>query len=233
MLIHLHRTTWLCMFAIKSKSVMTVRLPRQSMTESSAKERSAVQIKLSEVIGALSCALDITEGQPKGGSKAARAIIELRCDRGAKIARELEFPELTATAIRSLDEHYTHQILSRVQGFKGLADLAAHHLQLDGKGYHRGWDASQWSKSARILAVAEIYEALTAKRSYRQHPTDEEVTTIMHHAQETGMASARRCTTRRESISSAPVLYRRSWRREPPSRPVLAKIFHNVPSKSI
>jgi putative nucleotidyltransferase with HDIG domain len=90
--------------------------------------------------------------------------------------------KLTPEEITEMRRHtfYTHQILSQVQGFKDLADLAAaHHEQLDGKGYHRGWDASQLSTPARILAVADIYEALTAKRPYRQDLTDEEVGTIM------------------------------------------------------
>jgi putative nucleotidyltransferase with HDIG domain len=90
--------------------------------------------------------------------------------------------KLTPEELTEMRRHtfYTHQILSQVQGFKDLADLAAaHHEQLDGKGYHRGLDASQLSTSARILAVADIYEALTAKRPYRQDLTDEEVTSIM------------------------------------------------------
>jgi HD-GYP domain-containing protein (c-di-GMP phosphodiesterase class II) len=75
---------------------------------------------------------------------------------------------------------YTHAILSRVAGFRDLAELASsHHEQLDGKGYHRGLDASQLSTPARILAVADIFEALTAKRPYRQDLSDEEVSTIL------------------------------------------------------
>jgi putative nucleotidyltransferase with HDIG domain len=90
--------------------------------------------------------------------------------------------KLTPEEITEMRRHtfYTYQILSQVEGFKDLADLAAaHHEQLDGKGYHRGLDASQLSTFARILAVADIYEALTAKRPYRQDLTDDEVTTIM------------------------------------------------------
>jgi putative nucleotidyltransferase with HDIG domain len=90
--------------------------------------------------------------------------------------------KLTPEEIAEMRRHtfYTYQILSQVDGFKDLADLAAaHHEQLDGKGYHRGWDASQLSTPARILAVADIYEALTAKRPYRQDLTDEEVSTIL------------------------------------------------------
>jgi putative nucleotidyltransferase with HDIG domain len=90
--------------------------------------------------------------------------------------------KLTPEEITEMRRHtmYTHQILSQVQGFKDLADLAAaHHEQLDGKGYHRGLDASQLSVPARILAVADIYEALTAKRPYRQDLTGEEVSTLL------------------------------------------------------
>jgi putative nucleotidyltransferase with HDIG domain len=90
--------------------------------------------------------------------------------------------KLTPEEITEMRRHtvYTHQILSQVEGFKDLADLAAaHHEQLDGKGYHRGLDAPQLSTPARILAVSDIYEALTAKRPYRQDLTDEEVSTIM------------------------------------------------------
>jgi HD-GYP domain-containing protein (c-di-GMP phosphodiesterase class II) len=90
--------------------------------------------------------------------------------------------KLTPEEITEMRKHpaYTHQILSQVEGFKDLAELAAaHHEQLDGHGYHRGLDASQLSTPARILAVADIYEALTAKRPYRQDLTTEEVSTIM------------------------------------------------------
>jgi HD-GYP domain-containing protein (c-di-GMP phosphodiesterase class II) len=89
---------------------------------------------------------------------------------------------LTAEEMAEMRLHtlYTHQILSRVNGFRDLADLAAsHHEQLDGKGYHRGLDASQLSTPARILAVADIFEALTAQRPYRQDLSSEEVSAIM------------------------------------------------------
>jgi putative nucleotidyltransferase with HDIG domain len=90
--------------------------------------------------------------------------------------------KLTPEEITEMRRHtfYTYQILHQVDGFRDLADLAAsHHEQLDGKGYHRGLDASQLSTFARILAVADIYEALTAKRPYRQDLTTEEVSTIL------------------------------------------------------
>lgn len=64
--------------------------------------------------------------------------------------------------------YYTLEILNRVPGFDVLSDIAAaHHEKLDGTGYFRGWSASQLSLNARILAVSDIFDALHAKRPYR------------------------------------------------------------------
>lgn len=63
---------------------------------------------------------------------------------------------------------HTQQILARVAGFRGIVETAAsHHERLDGSGYHRGLTAAELSRPARILAVADVYEALTADRPYR------------------------------------------------------------------
>lgn len=40
------------------------------------------------------------------GQKAARELIQIRCERGAEISRLIGFPEETAQAIRNLDEHW-------------------------------------------------------------------------------------------------------------------------------
>ncbi len=40
------------------------------------------------------------------GQRGARRLVEIRCERGAQIARMLGFPEETAQAIRTLDEHW-------------------------------------------------------------------------------------------------------------------------------
>jgi putative nucleotidyltransferase with HDIG domain len=52
-----------------------------------------------------------------------------------------------------------------------LADVGkwvgAHHEQPDGRGYPRGLSGEQIPLEARILAVADAYEAMTSDRSYR------------------------------------------------------------------
>ena len=68
-----------------------------------------------------------------------RQFIEARCDRGAEIARMLYLSEQTATAIRSLDEHWDGRGLP--DGLAGEADPAARPHPLprpDGRGLPRG-----------------------------------------------------------------------------------------------
>ena len=63
---------------------------------------------------------------------------------------------------------YTLRILERVHCFRHLAEIAAsHHERLDGCGYHRGLAAFDLPRPARILAVADVFDALTADRPYR------------------------------------------------------------------
>jgi HD-GYP domain-containing protein (c-di-GMP phosphodiesterase class II) len=76
--------------------------------------------------------------------------------------------------------HYSHEILRRIPGFGELSEIAAsHHEKLDGSGYFRGFDEERLSLPARILAVADIYDALAAKRPYRDSLPLERVLHIM------------------------------------------------------
>jgi putative nucleotidyltransferase with HDIG domain len=63
---------------------------------------------------------------------------------------------------------YTWEILERVSAFSSFARTAAlHHEKLDGSGYPWGVKGEDLDISARILCVADMYEALTANRPYR------------------------------------------------------------------
>ncbi len=76
--------------------------------------------------------------------------------------------------------YYTLEILKKIPGFDRLSqDAAAHHEKLDGSGYWRGWGADQLSRFARILAVADIFDALHAKRPYRDGMPLEKVFEIL------------------------------------------------------
>ncbi len=63
---------------------------------------------------------------------------------------------------------YSLQILRQVDAFSALAEVAgAHHERPDGHGYHRGLQGPQLPWATRVLTVADICEAMSAKRPYR------------------------------------------------------------------
>lgn len=63
---------------------------------------------------------------------------------------------------------YTFDILRRVNRFQRFALLAAsHHERVNGSGYHLGLKGDELSMPVRILAAADVCEALSADRPYR------------------------------------------------------------------
>jgi putative nucleotidyltransferase with HDIG domain len=76
----------------------------------------------------------------------------------------------TAEEFEQIRKHpdFSQRILEQVGAFQQLAGVAAaHHERLDGRGYHRRLDGTQLPWTARVLAVADICEAMSAKRPYR------------------------------------------------------------------
>jgi putative nucleotidyltransferase with HDIG domain len=75
---------------------------------------------------------------------------------------------------------WSMEILSRVSAFADVANIAgAHHERLDGGGYHRGLTASELNLPSRILAVADVAEALSAERPYRRALNADDVLEII------------------------------------------------------
>jgi len=62
----------------------------------------------------------------------------------------------------------SQMVLHKVKEFKRIAEIAAmHHETLDGHGYPSNLDANRIPLEARILAVADIFQALVQNRPYR------------------------------------------------------------------
>jgi HD-GYP domain-containing protein (c-di-GMP phosphodiesterase class II) len=90
--------------------------------------------------------------------------------------------KLTHAEFERVKEHplFTQWVLERVSCFRDLAPIAvAHHERLDGGGYPRGLGAEDLTMPMRVLAVADVYEALTAKRPYREALSDEDALDLM------------------------------------------------------
>lgn len=90
--------------------------------------------------------------------------------------------KLTSDELVIMRKHpaLTYEVLLRVDGFSQFAELAAsHHERLDGRGYHRGLPGELLPPAVRTLVVADMYEALAAKRPYRQDLDDGQVMNIL------------------------------------------------------
>jgi HD-GYP domain-containing protein (c-di-GMP phosphodiesterase class II) len=75
---------------------------------------------------------------------------------------------------------YTERIVEHVQGFEWLAfACASHHERMDGSGYCRGIGAEQLPELSRVLAVADVFDALSTARPYRHALAPPEVFAIM------------------------------------------------------
>ena len=60
------------------------------------------------------------------------------------------------------------EILTSISEFPALSTGARwHHERYDGKGYPDGLSGEDIPEIARIIAVADTYDAMTSKRSYR------------------------------------------------------------------
>jgi putative nucleotidyltransferase with HDIG domain len=96
----------------------------------------------------------------------------------------------TAEEFAQIRKHpeYSLQILKQVGAFEVLADVVgAHHERLDGHGYYRGLGAERLPQMARVLVVADICEAMSAKRPYRDAIPWEKIQQIMSEDAGTGV----------------------------------------------
>ena len=93
--------------------------------------------------------------------------------------------KLTAEEYEHIKQHIprTQSILSRMRfmrRYRGVPKIAScHHERLDGTGYSGGLKAFEIPFMSKILAVADVFEALTAKRHYRDAMSVEDALKIL------------------------------------------------------
>ena len=85
-------------------------------------------------------------------------------------------------AVMRCHPRWSLEILTRVRAFHELARIAGvHHERLDGSGYFAGLTARELDRPSRIVAVADVAEALSADRPYRRALSPEEVLDVIRH----------------------------------------------------
>jgi putative nucleotidyltransferase with HDIG domain len=73
-----------------------------------------------------------------------------------------------------------YRILLSVPEFSEVAEsILAHHERWDGKGYPRGLKGDQIPLQARIITVADTFEAMTSDRTYRKAISQEEAIIVL------------------------------------------------------
>ena len=102
----------------------------------------------------------------------------------------LEKPgKLTDEEFNVMREHtyYTNMILQDVEGFEKICGWAAHHHEkLNGKGYPFHLHGEQLDEGSRIMAVADIFSAITEVRPYRKGMDKEQAQKVLLESAERG-----------------------------------------------
>ncbi len=81
--------------------------------------------------------------------------------------------KLTEDEYKHIQEHVriTHDILEKIhtsESFKTITEMAcSHHEKYDGSGYYRHLAGEDIPYGGRILAVADVFDAITSRRHYR------------------------------------------------------------------
>jgi putative nucleotidyltransferase with HDIG domain len=89
---------------------------------------------------------------------------------------------LTPAELAVVREHprLSAEILGHIAAFSEIALLAGeHHEKLDGSGYPNGLRGPDLSLESRLVAVADIFGALSERRPYRESRSPAEITAIM------------------------------------------------------
>lgn len=88
-------------------------------------------------------------------------------------------------AIMNQHSFETYEILRGIKGLDDVAHWAAyHHEGLNGHGYPFHPQERELSTEARIISVADVFQALVQNRPYRSGMAIEQVMTIMHKMSE-------------------------------------------------
>ncbi len=78
---------------------------------------------------------------------------------------------------------FTRDILSRIQFAKEFRDIpviaSCHHEKMDGTGYPYGLKGEQIPALSRIIAVADVFDAVTSHRPYRAPMSTQEAIKIL------------------------------------------------------
>jgi HD-GYP domain-containing protein (c-di-GMP phosphodiesterase class II) len=92
---------------------------------------------------------------------------------------------LTIAEYKHIQKHaqYTYEILQNIHFTNHLRDVpaiaAAHHERVDGTGYYKGLKGDEIPLSSRIIALSDVFDAITSLRHYRSRMPFDKVLKII------------------------------------------------------
>jgi diguanylate cyclase (GGDEF)-like protein/PAS domain S-box-containing protein/putative nucleotidyltransferase with HDIG domain len=156
---------------IRSK---TIDLVMNTLYKKSSREQLH-SIKVSEICEAIATKMDFSENDVYQ-IKIAGLLHDIgKIEIDEKILNKPE--KLSKDEWERMQRHpeIGYRILSSVNEFSVIAeDILEHHERWDGKGYPRGLKGEEISLHARIIAVADSYDAMTSDRTYDKTLSEEE-----------------------------------------------------------
>lgn len=190
-------------FTSRDEEVITALASSAAIALENARLHTQVQRMLDSVIATLSAVIDARDKQMTGHSQRltdyAMAIAQrmgLPAERieviriagllhdvgkiGVPEAILTKRNELTPAEKIIMRDHaqLTYKILSTINFSDNLRDVpriaAHHHERLDGSGYPLGLKGEEIPLESRILAVVDVFDALTTPRYYREPMSDQE-----------------------------------------------------------
>lgn len=117
------------------------------------------------------------------------------------------------------------EILAGIEAFRPyLEGIRHHHERFDGSGYPDGLVGEQIPLDARILTVADAFDAMTSQRTYRPTRSAADALAELRRASNTHFDPAiveafARTLTRKERPQAAPTISARPTLRQAPTRP--------------
>lgn len=166
------------MFRRKLLETQSMRYQTVLAILNSLKEKNEREKRHSDQVSQLSKKIAIKLGYTEHDAKEVE-MAGLLHDIGKIAVREevLNKPgKLTEEEYNEIKRHSEsgYHILKTVDEYSALAEsILSHHERMDGKGYPRGLKGEEIPEIARIISVADAYEAMISDRSYREGTTRE------------------------------------------------------------
>jgi putative nucleotidyltransferase with HDIG domain len=111
-----------------------------------------------------------------------------------------------------LHAYHTERILGRSTVLEPLARIAGmHHERQDGSGYHRGASGAETPPEAKVLAVADAFQAMTQSRAHRPARSPGEAADEVISGARAGRFDPEATRAVVEAAGQQPVRIRREW----------------------